>query len=136
MKNFEIGNGLIQRAWECLDEAGRALERKAWNMTIRRAQEAVELGLKGILKIVGFEYPKVHDIGRFFSEALAKRGIQVEGAILERIEDISSELASRRSPAFYMETIYTEDEAKKAEADARWIIKVIDKLKMELGKGK
>lgn len=133
MKNFEIGESLIQEAEECLSEAEGALGRGAWNMAIRRAQEAVELGLKGLLKIMGFEYPKVHDVGRFFGEALVKRGIEVEEATLERIKIISSDLASRRGPAFYMERIFGEDEARKAEENANWLIKVVKEIKLNLG---
>lgn len=42
-------------------DAQGALNEKDFNMVVRRAQEAADLTLKGILKILGGDYPKVHD---------------------------------------------------------------------------
>lgn len=65
--NFESGEKLIAQADECLADASRALERGSWNTVIRRSQEAVELSLKGVLRMMGVEYPKIHDPYGFFS---------------------------------------------------------------------
>jgi len=36
----------------------KALEDGSYNLTVRRAQESVELVLKGLLRIIGIEYPR------------------------------------------------------------------------------
>lgn len=51
-----------------------ALNEKDFNMVVRRAQEAVELALKGGLKIMGVDYPKVHDDLPFFQKSYKKKG--------------------------------------------------------------
>jgi len=53
-------------------DAISAYERTSYNISIRRAQEAVELALKGILKVWGYEYPKKHDVGNLFVASIEK----------------------------------------------------------------
>ncbi len=82
-------------------DAQGALNDKDYNMVVRRAQEVVELTLKGALKILGIDYPKVHDIAPLFLEQLRqKRGID-DPKVLQRIEEISLWLAQSRTPSFY-----------------------------------
>jgi HEPN domain-containing protein len=69
-KLIRQGDRVLQR-----DVKG-ALDEQDFNMTVRRAQEAVELALKGGLKMLGVDYPKVHDVAPVFSEqAQRKLGI-------------------------------------------------------------
>ena len=75
MNNFESGKDLILTAKRIME---RDLQ-EAWqdndaNIVVRRAQEVVELVLKGALKILGIEYPKIHDVGKIF-EQMVKRKI-------------------------------------------------------------
>ena len=103
-------------------DARAALNEKDFNMVVRRTQEAVELTLKGALKILGVDYPKVHDVAPLFSEQLRqKRGIE-DSEILRRIEDISLWLAQSRTPSFYFEREYGKEDAKRAFQDAKFII--------------
>ena len=39
-----------------------ALAAQDFNLTVRRAQEVVELCLKGALRMLGPDYPRVHDV--------------------------------------------------------------------------
>lgn len=66
MNNLEAGHHLIREAVEYFDEAERAFMRGSWNIVVRKSQEVVELAQKGMLKILGVEYPKVHDPSDFF----------------------------------------------------------------------
>ena len=54
----------LQEAWEFNDD----------NLVVRRAQEVVEFALKGALKFLEVEYPKVHDVGKIFEQTLKKKG--------------------------------------------------------------
>ena len=77
MSNGEKARKLLaeSRYYRGLMEAALAEER--WNSAVRHAQEAVELGLKGVLSYLLVDYPKVHDTGGFFIRTLAARGIAV-----------------------------------------------------------
>lgn len=94
-----------------MDEGRRILQRDATgaladgdlNLVVRRAQEAVELALKGGLRLLGTEYPRQHDVAPVFSaQARAKLG-DVDEATLSQIERASLWLAQARAPSFYHE---------------------------------
>lgn len=67
---------------------------------VREAQECVELMLKGVLRSLGIEAPKVHDVSR-----LLKQRIDLLPPILkdnlDEIARISRELRKDRELAFY-----------------------------------
>lgn len=123
MINFERGKLLLKEAGEYYEEVLRAFERQSWNVVVRRAQEVVELSLKGLLKIMGIEFPKVRDVGTFFVQAVSEKGLTVERSLLEEIKRISARLSETRAPSFYMEEVYSEEEAQQAKngAEKVWI---------------
>ena len=65
MNTQEAARLNLQRAGMILEEAHRFRDRGAWNLVVRRCQEAVELALKGTLWWAGLEVPWVHDVGVF-----------------------------------------------------------------------
>jgi len=50
------------------------LEEEAYSDVVREAQEIVELSLKGILRAIGVEPPKWHDVGSLVLEDREKSG--------------------------------------------------------------
>jgi HEPN domain-containing protein len=128
--NKEIGMKLIEKAGEIMHrDLNSAWIACDYNMTVRRAQEVAELALKGVLEILGVDYPKIHDVGHLFVEHVIKKAFPVEEDILEKIERISFWLAEARAPSFYLERDYTEEDARKAFEDANF---VYDKIKAAL----
>ena len=91
-------------------------------MTVRRAQEIVELSLKGLLKAMCMEYPRLHDVGGAFAAAVAAKGLGVDAETIDRIRQISSYLARDRAPAFYLETEFSREQAGQARLDARFVL--------------
>jgi len=132
MTNFELGEKLIKEAEQFLDEAKRAYERGSWNIVVRRAQERVELSLKGLLKIMGAEYPRVHDPAEFFISILERRKIELKEEAKEKLRRISADLAERRAPAFYFEKDYDEREAEEAKEGAEFVLGVVKGLQVKL----
>lgn len=126
--NYKSGKYLIKWAQETYEEMNRLYKKKEWNGTIRRAQEVVELSLKAVLKTLGIDYPKDHDVGKIFIEALKRKHIEANEKILAHIENISSKLANNRAPAFYFEKIYTKEQAKKARDDATTVLNFVTEL--------
>jgi len=122
MTNKESGQKLIQQARRILErDLERAMREKDCNLVVRRAQEVVELTLKGALRFLGIDYPKKHDVGAVFAEIAQEKIPQMEGDALRRITSISTWLAEVRGPSFYLEKEYGEEEAKKAYEDAHFV---------------
>jgi HEPN domain-containing protein len=132
LNNFGLGNKLLNEAEEYYAEMLRAYERGSWNVVVRRAQEVVELSLKGLLKMIGIEYPKEHDVGDVFERACREKRIEVEVKTLDRIKQTSSRLARERAPAFYMDRLYSEEQAQEAKEGAEHVIGMARELKGKL----
>lgn len=58
------------------------VKRKAWSDVVRESQEVVELALKGMLRAVGIDPPKWHDVGDLLVEYADKISVipAAEGA--------------------------------------------------------
>jgi HEPN domain-containing protein len=67
---------------------------------VREAQEIVELALKGMLRQVGVEPPKWHDVGGFLLQ-FGDRFPAFERDQLERLAEISARLRKEREFSFY-----------------------------------
>ena len=122
MNNFESGKDLILTAKRIM---GRDLQ-EAWqdmddNMVVRRAQEVVELALKGALKILGVEYPKIHDVGKIFEQTVKRKIGEFDEEVMKRIVRISARLAEDRGPSFYGEKIFKREEAEEAYSNAKFV---------------
>ncbi len=94
---------------------------------VREAQELVELALKGILRAVGVEPPKFHDVGGLLLEHREKIAPEVREE-LGRAAEISKRLRKERELAFYGDIDfipteeYTSEDADRAYAEAEWIV--------------
>ncbi|MDA2927677.1 HEPN domain-containing protein [Acidobacteria bacterium AH-259-G07] len=86
MTNQQMARGHLSRAYRILAEAEGHYEQQAWNLVVRRCQEAVELALKGALRLVGLEVPRIHDVGVF----LKKHNKRFRGKIAEEIDRVAS----------------------------------------------
>ena len=134
MTNFENGRKLLKTANEYVEKMDLSYSKKSWNLVVRHAQEVVELSLKSLLKLMGVDYPKDHDVAGVFAETVKQRGLKVDEKFLEEIKNISSWLTKQRAPAFYYEEEYTEEQAERAKSDAEKVIDFVNKLWKELGK--
>jgi len=134
MNNFESGKDLILTAKRIME---RDLQ-EAWqdndaNIVVRRAQEVVELVLKGALKILGIEYPKIYDVGKIFEQMVKKKIGEFDEEVMKRVVRISARLAEDRGPSFYGEKIFKREEAEEAYSDAKFVFdKVVRMLKVSI----
>lgn len=135
MKNNSAGRSYVEDAKIILEEAEESFNKGYNHRAIRKCQESVELALKGILRVVGIEYPKSHRIGVVLKDSALKE--KLEEGTLEKIITIANRLADEREIAFYgldtssAKDMFDEDDASEAIADAHYIIKIIDKLLKE-----
>jgi HEPN domain-containing protein len=107
-------------------------DKQRWNIVVRRAQEFVELSFKGILKMMGIEYPKVHNVAPLFVKLVQERGIKLEKDMVQKILITSEILAKERAPSFYSEKVYSKEDAEKAKDGAKEILEWINKIKNEI----
>ena len=94
---------------------------------VREAQELVELALKAMLRAVGIEPPKFHDVGDLLVEHRARFAPAVNER-LPRAAEISTRLRRDRELAFYGDVDfipteqYTAAQAAQAYEDAAWVL--------------
>jgi HEPN domain-containing protein len=102
------------------------LREEAFSDVIREAQEIVELALKGMLRQVGIEPPKWHDVGSALIEFAGRLPEAVAGDV-DRLAGISSWLRKEREFSFCgdIDFIPTEeydvDDALRAIRDAEYV---------------
>jgi HEPN domain-containing protein len=101
---------------------------KDFNLVVRRAQEVVELALKGALKMLGVDYPKVHDVAPLFSDQLRQKQGVGDPTVLQRIEEASLWLAQSRAPSFYFDREYGDEDAEQALQDAAFVLNEVKEL--------
>lgn len=128
MTAVSLAQSLIHQARERLELLPFAMERKAWNIVVREAQECVELALRGLLRTCGIEPPKIHDVGSLL--LIHRTKLEVPGGALdpERLAKISKGLRKDRELSFYGEVdfipteSYTDEQARQALADATFSV--------------
>ena len=116
MNNYENAERKLYQARYIYDELLKNYNNGYWNIIIRKAQEVFELYIRTLLTIMCIEYPKSHNVGQVFSRVCKEKNLGIDYDILERIVIISKDLAEKRSPAFYVEEVYTHEDAEKAKA--------------------
>lgn len=76
------------------------LDREAWSDVIRESQEIVELALKGLLRAVGIDPPKWHDVGDLLLDHKDKL-LTIPEAELAYLARASKRLRKEREFSFY-----------------------------------
>lgn len=132
MTNQEKTDKLFRGAKWAFQDMERALEQGEWNIAIRRAQEVVETSLKGVLTLMGVDYPKEHDPSEVFARVVRERGLQVPDKTLKEIRALSATLAEKRAPAFYFETDISPEEARRTAEGAAKVLQLGLDLKARL----
>ncbi|MDI3310199.1 MAG: HEPN domain-containing protein [Thermoanaerobacterium sp.] len=108
------------------------MNEEAYSDVIREAQEAVELALKGMLRKIGVEPPKQHDVGYLLIEYKDKFSDEVK-EIVDKLASISKWLRKEREFSFYgdidfIPTLeYTEEDARKAINDSKLVVDTAEK---------
>jgi hypothetical protein len=102
----------------------------AWSDVVREAQEAVELALKAVLREVGIEPPKWHDVGGFLVEHRDRLSPDLARDV-DRLAAISGWLRKEREFSFYGDVDfipteqYAEADAIRARDDARVVVEAV-----------
>lgn len=68
MTSQDLAQSYFRKSLDRLDILDLLLKKGAYSDVVREAQEIVELCLKGMLRYVGIEPPKYHDVGPLIIE--------------------------------------------------------------------
>jgi len=127
LTNYTLAQAYLIKAQKRLKILDVLFEEEAYSDVVREAQEVTELALKGILRQIGVEPPKQHDVGPFIVEHKDRLPKAVARQVGE-LARISKWLRKEREFSFYGDTDFvpTEEygleEADRARRDARTVV--------------
>ncbi len=133
MNTKSLAESYLKKALDRLDILDLLFKKGAFSDVIRESQEIVELSLKGMLRFVGVEPPKIHDVGSLLLEHNNKFPKDISKQ-LNKLADVSKRLRKERELAFYGDIDfipteeYTKEDAKEAIRDTRLIVETARKL--------
>jgi HEPN domain-containing protein len=130
-----MAENYIRIAANCLKQARSSLKAKDCALAVRRAQECVEMSLKAILRSMGVEYPKEHDVSKALEVSRGKFPDWFSAKIPKFME-ISKDLSKKRGPAMYgyesemkpSSDIFDEEDANSAISSAKEVFEACRKL--------
>jgi len=131
-----LARSYLLRAQKRLKILKVLLDEEAYSDVVREAQEIVELALKGMLRQVGIDPPKWHDVGSHLLRFRERFAAETQGE-LRRLAEISSRLRKERELAFYGDVDfipteqYTRDDAEAAIQDAQFVVAAAAKTASE-----
>ena len=133
MTNVSLAKSYLTKAQKRLKVLPALLAEDAYSDVIREAQEIVELALKGMLRQVGIEPPRWHDVGPLLQEYRLR--FLPEGATeVDRLAAISGWLRKEREFSFYGDIDfiptdrYSRQDAERALQDARTVVSAAEAL--------
>ena len=127
MKNPSLLQDYLKRCQARLKSIDTLYAEKDWPDVVRESQEVVELALKSLLRYAHIDVPRIHDV----SEILTQHKASFSSVLQKQIPQmgrISKTLRRDRELAFYgsedltPSDFYSEDDAKEARNNARWVV--------------
>ena len=100
MTNVRLGSSYIERARGRLPFLRQMQAAGLHADVVRESQEIVELALKGVLRVVGLDPPKEHDVSKYMAKERGRLPAVVV-AHLQEIRKMSKRLRRERELAFY-----------------------------------
>jgi hypothetical protein len=130
MRNQTLAVDHVRRAEARLRALDVLYDAESWADVVRESQECVELALKGLLRAVGVDPPRVHDVADVL-HAERKRLPAPVAKNLDGLLEASRSLRRDCELAFYgAEDLTPSDFYKRADADhareaARLVVKTV-----------
>lgn len=133
MTNKDLAQSYLKKSLDRLDILDLLIKKGAYSDVVREAQEIVELSLKGMLRYVGIEPPKYHDVSPLLLEH-QERFNNIDFEELKNIVNISKKLRKERELAFYGDIDfipteeYTFEDAKEAIEGATYVVNLAKRI--------
>lgn len=131
MKNLSLAKSYLDKTHKRLKILTFLLSEDDYSDVVREAQEIVELALKGMLRQIGIEPPKWHDVGQLILEYRTRFPDEVSSQA-EKLAEISAWLRKEREFSFYGDIDfipteqYSKDDAQRAIDDAVFVVQMAD----------
>ena len=133
MTTVSLADSYLRKARARLKILAILLGDSEFSDVIRESQEVVELALKAMLRFVGIEPPKWHDVGSILISSIDKFPLEVQKEIQE-LAKISTWLRKERELSFYGDIDfipteqYSKEDAERGIAGAKFVVSVAEKL--------
>ncbi len=133
MNTKSLAESYLKKASVRLDILDLLFEKEAYSDVIRESQEVVELSLKGMLRFIGVEPPKIHDVSGLLLEHRDKFPKDI-AEHLNIMAQISKRLRKERELAFYGDIDfipteeYSKDDAEETIGDTKFVVKIARSL--------
>lgn len=130
MRNTELARDYIRRATARLQAVDVLFEAESWADVVRESQEIVELALKALLRSVGVDPPRIHDVSDVL-EAEAHRLPDEVRDELKTLKGASRDLRRDRELAFYgaedltPSGFYSREDGERARTSARRTVELV-----------
>lgn len=130
MRNTELAADYIRRATVRLRAVDVLFEAGSWADVVRESQEIVELTLKALLRSVGIDPPRIHDV----SDVLVAERERLPGSVVGELETLtraSRQLRRDRELAFYgaedltPSGFYSREDGERARDSARLTVELV-----------
>lgn len=125
MTTSALAKSYLQKCLIRMEVLRLLMSRAAWSDVVRESQELAELGLKGMLRALGVDPPKVHELSGALT---AQRARFPDGVDVDRLVRASVELRRDRELSFYgaedviPTEFYTREHAEAALAHAEYVL--------------
>lgn len=134
MNNIKMAEALFKDASDRLAEAKENLKNGRYHRTVRSCAESVELGLKALFYYLGIDFPKEHDLGKFFDNIPVVRNTLIVSE-RRKIRRINRNLAKHRPTSFYGDprgippsAIFSKKHAEEAIDGCRYVLEAVTKI--------
>ena len=130
MKNMGLARDYLSRAQIRLAALDVLFDGESWADVVRESQEVVELSLKGLLRSIGIDPPRIHDV----SKILLSEKNRLPAELLCEVEwlaDTSRHLRRDHELAFYgaedltPSDFYSRADAESARNSARQVVAMV-----------
>jgi HEPN domain-containing protein len=131
MRSLELSADYVRRAKARLAAVDALFDEKSWADVVRESQEVVELALKGLLRAVGIEPPRIHDVSDVLMAERPRFPVMIQQD-LDTLAAGSRTLRRDRELAFYgaedltPSGFYTQEDAISAREIARRTVATIE----------
>lgn len=140
---LKVAKSYLRQAKARLEDAKEAFLESNYPYAVRLSQECVELSLKAVLKAVGIEYPKIHDVSDVMFE-VKDRFPEWFKAEMDFLCESSRVLVKKRELSLYggeeafltPEEVIDEKDAGDATARAEKTYGLCERLVVEIDKEK
>ena len=134
MNNINMAEALFKDASDRLLEAEENLKNDRYHRAVRLCAESVELGLKAFFYYLGIDFPKEHDLGKFFDSIPEVRNTLTVSE-KRRIRKINRNLAIHRPTSFYGDprgippsAIFSKKHAEEAIGGCKYVLEAVTKI--------